>query len=335
MASMTEINVGKGLIKDCGDIISAVYSRCKIAIISDTNVAPLYLEDVKEALKSSGFDTVEYIFPAGESYKNIDTYNSILEFLASSEMTRTDMLLSLGGGVVGDITGFAAATYMRGIPYVHVPTSLIAMVDSSIGGKTAINLDAGKNLCGAFYQPLAVICDTETLGTLPDEYMKDGLGEVLKYDILGKISSLTDIDKIIEESISAKMFYANGDVEDWNNRRFLNLGHTIGHAIEHASGYTVSHGNAVAIGICTMARACEALEIAEPGTASKVESLATDLGLPTSTDISVDDLYSAILLDKKRSGETIDIIVPVSLGKCEIRTFLIKELQDLLRLGVN
>ncbi len=364
MASVVKIHaenpyqshIGLGLLKSCGDIISAVHPLCKIALISDTNTSPLYADDVIRSLKTVGYDVVQYVIPSGEGNKNINTYYTVLEFLADNEITRSDMLVSLGGGVVGDLTGFAAATYMRGIPYAHIATSLLSMVDSSIGGKTGLNLQSGKNLCGAFYDPIAVICSIETLETLPRANFEDGIGEVFKYALLGNERILKvlqgvaenydpaslyfnlrpHIEEIIEESILTKVSFVVSDPLDKGSRHYLNLGHTIGHAIEHSSRYSISHGRAVSIGICSMARAAEELGMSEAGTADKIISLASSIGLPTTCPITSNkDLYNSILSDKKRNGISIDIIVPVSLGKCEIKTIPIQNLQEILRLGVK
>ncbi len=242
---------------------------------------------------------------------------------------------------------------MRGIDYVQIPTSLLAMVDSSVGGKTAINLESGKNLCGAFWQPISVICSVDTLETLDKKFFDDGIAEIIKYGMLGneKILKILQscvqnydnlyialkpfLEEIIEESINTKISYVKDDVTDTSRRQFLNFGHTIGHAVEHSSRYAIPHGRAVAVGMCSIAKAGEKLGITEEGTANKLTALTRQCGLPTSTIISPKDLYNSALSDKKRRGETINLIVPISFGECQIKTFKIDEFLKIITLGVE
>ena len=263
-----EVLIGHGLINDCGELCRGVLAESvKAAVISDDNVAPLYLERVKAALEKAGFAVVSFVFPHGESSKNGGTYLEILNFLAENQITRTDALIALGGGVVGDITGFAAATYLRGIRFVQIPTSLLAMVDSSVGGKTAIDLPAGKNLAGAFCQPELVICDLDTLDTLSDAFFTDGCAEVIKYGILKDEALFAHLEEkaqgfdreyVISRCVELKRDYVTEDEFDTGLRMMLNLGHTVGHAIEKLSAYSVPHGSAVAMGMAIIARACAA-----------------------------------------------------------------------------
>lgn len=347
------VTIGTDLLPKCGEIISSVHAPCRVALITDFTVGAIYTNTVADSLKKEGFEVFIFAFYAGEASKNMENYGKILEFLADNEITRSDIIVALGGGVVGDLSGFAAATYMRGIPYVQIPTTTIAMVDSSIGGKTSIDLEAGKNLCGAFWQPIAVICSVDTLSTLEKRYFDDGVAEIIKYGMLGNekiLRILNDciatqsnsyhalkpfLEEIVEESINTKISFIESDVHDNGRRQFLNLGHTIGHAVEHASRYAFSHGQAVAIGMCAIARAGEAAGITEEGTAKYLEQLAQGVGLPISTIISVDDLYNSALSDKKRRGKEISLIVPVKIGKCEITKVSIEELKHILDLGVK
>ena len=253
-----EVIIGSGLLLSAGEKIRAVAPKAeKAAIVSDDNVAPIYLEKVEKSLQAQGFQVCSFVFPHGEGSKNGRTYLEILNFMAANHISRSDLAIALGGGVVGDITGFAAATYLRGIKYVQLPTSLLAMVDSSVGGKTAIDLDEGKNLAGAFCQPELVLCDLDTLQTLSPDFFTDGCAEVLKYGVLGdrvlfdhlkERGQDFDREYVISRCVEMKRDYVCEDEFDNGVRRKLNLGHTIGHAIEKCSDYTIPHGHAVAAG---------------------------------------------------------------------------------------
>lgn len=232
--------------------VKKVFCGEKIAVITDENTSSLYFSAVKAAL--SGFETVEITFAAGEKSKNIDTYYKILRALAENGFKRGDCVLTLGGGVVGDVGGFAAATYMRGITYIQCPTTLLADVDSSVGGKTAIDLPCGKNLVGAFYQPSLVYINIDCLNTLPEREIACGMGEIVKYAFLDRSITIDDIRRenyavLIEKSITIKARIVSKDELDSGVRAALNLGHTVGHAIESLSGYSLSHGLCVAKGI--------------------------------------------------------------------------------------
>ncbi|MCQ2460830.1 MAG: 3-dehydroquinate synthase [Clostridia bacterium] len=347
------VNIGTDILKNTGEIIGAIHSPCRVAFITDFTVGTYYTNTVVDSLKDSGFEVYIFAYPAGESSKNMETYEKILEFLADNQITRSDLIVELGGGVAGDLAGFAAATYMRGIDYVQIPTSLLAMVDSSVGGKTSIDLESGKNLCGAFWQPISVICSVDTLETLDKKFFDDGVAEIIKYGMLGneKILKILHscvenhdnlhfalkpfLEEIVEEAINTKISYVKDDVLDTGRRQYLNFGHTIGHAIEHASRYAIPHGHAVAVGMCSMAKAGEALGITEEGTANKIKALVRECGLPTSTIISPKDLYNSALSDKKRRGENINLVFPISFGKCEIKSVKIDELLNIITLGVK
>ncbi|MBQ6312177.1 MAG: 3-dehydroquinate synthase, partial [Lachnospiraceae bacterium] len=250
------VMVGEGLRTQAGKMIAdTLPEAASTAIISDSNVAPLYLEQIKDTIEQAGLSVYSKVIPAGEASKNLSVYSEILSFLAEQKLTRSDVIIALGGGVVGDLAGFAAATFLRGVPYVQIPTSLLAMVDSSVGGKTAVDLPAGKNLAGAFYQPSVVICDPEVLHTLPDSYLRDGCAEVIKYGVLEDemlFSRLMtegicfDRVSVISRCIEIKAHYVAEDEFDQGLRQKLNLGHTFGHAIEASSHFAVTHGQAVA-----------------------------------------------------------------------------------------
>lgn len=338
-----DVKVGKGLLHTIGTEVAAVSKAAVVAIISDSNVWPLYGQIATESLESAGFSVISHVFPAGEQSKNAENYLEILNFLAENYVTRTDCLVALGGGVVGDITGFAAATYLRGITYVQVPTTLLAAVDSSVGGKTAIDLPAGKNLAGAFYQPAVVLCDTDTLDTLSGDVFRDGCAEVIKYGILydeALFARLTaekldfDRESVIARCVEWKRNVVQEDEFDTGARMKLNLGHTIGHGVESGSNFTISHGCAVAIGTAIAARAAAAYGICSQETAQTIVNTLASFGLPTHTDFTSQALMDAALSDKKRSGGAIRLIVPERIGQCAIHTAPIEEVKPFIEAGL-
>ena len=335
--------IGEHLLDDIATHILKIHSPCKVAIISDSNVYPLYGSLIKTNLEEAGFTVLTYAFPAGEASKNANTYFSVLEFLAKNQITRSDLLIALGGGVVGDLTGFTAATYLRGIPYVQIPTSLLAMVDSSVGGKTAIDLDCGKNLVGAFYQPSLVVCDSRALNSLPEKVFLDGCAEVIKYGILfdeelfchlQKHCLLFDREFVIARCVELKRDIVCLDEFDTGERQKLNLGHTIGHAVEAISNFSISHGHAVAIGIGVVARAAASIGICEITAKDKIIQILDAFGLPSNTSFSANSLFLASLTDKKRSGEFVNLIVPEAIGRCIILKKPISELETLIKAGL-
>ena len=316
-----DIKIGAGLLSSIGVEAKALGKAEQVCIVSDSNVGPLYGQAVASALTAEDFQVTQFVFPAGEASKNGLTYLSLLDHLASHKLTRSDLIVALGGGVVGDLAGFAAATYLRGIRFIQVPTTLLAAVDSSVGGKTAIDLPSGKNLAGAFYQPSLVLCDTLTLNTLSEAVFRDGCAEVIKYGILydeGFFSYLAqtgpDFDRewVIARCVEMKRDVVAEDEFDTGARMKLNLGHTIGHGIERCSGYFLSHGIAVAIGMAIVARS---------GKCTDTERILTTLqkfNLPIHTEYSAPELYECALSDKKRSGGTVNLIIPAAIGDCRI-----------------
>ena len=283
------------------------------------------------------------MFPAGEESKNGETYLKLLNFLAGHRLTRSDCLVALGGGVVGDMTGFAAATYLRGVDYIQVPTTVLAAVDSSVGGKTAIDLECGKNLAGAFYQPRLVLCDIDTLNTLPEDIFRDGCAEIIKYGVLydpalfshlqTKLLSF-DREAVIARCVELKRDVVAADEFDRGERQKLNLGHTIGHSVEANSHFAISHGKAVAIGMAIVSRASAKRSLCAEETAAAIETLITDFSLPTQTADSAEELYRIALSDKKRFGGTVNLIVPVEIGNCIIHTVTTQELKTFIEAGL-
>ena len=321
------VHIGEGLLNHLGEYAAAVHKICKVAVISDTNVWPHYGQTAKNALEKSGFNVINYIFPAGEASKNGTVYLDILNFLAEAQLSRSDLLIALGGGVVGDMTGFVAATYLRGINFIQIPTTLLAMVDSSVGGKTAIDLPAGKNLAGAFYQPALVLCDLKTLNTLPMDVLRDGCAEVIKYGILydnDLFSHLSekamnfDRESVIARCVELKRNVVAEDEFDHGNRQKLNLGHTIGHGIEACSQYNISHGSAVAAGMAIVARAAMLHNYCDAHCTNQILHILNAFGLPTNTIYDAEALYKCALSDKKRAGGIVNLIVPKNIGDCYI-----------------
>lgn len=338
-----DVHIGTHLLDGIGTYAAALKKSAKAAIISDSNVWPLYGQTLVKSLQDSGFETVHYTFPAGEASKNGETYLSILNFLAENRLTRSDLLIALGGGVVGDITGFAAATYLRGIAYIQVPTTLLAMVDSSVGGKTAIDLPAGKNLVGAFHQPSLVVCDIATLDTLPEPIFRDGCAEIIKYGVLYDASLFAhlaekglsfDRERVISRCVELKRNVVAEDEFDTGARQKLNLGHTVGHGIEKQSSFTVSHGQAVAIGMAIVSKAAAAAGICENQTYHQILSILSKFGLPAKTDCTADMLSDSALSDKKRSGGTVNLIIPKKIGNCIIQPTPVTELKTFLEAGL-
>ena len=337
-----DVRIGRGLLDDCGRQIAERVRCASAAVVTDDTVYALYGERVCASLEAAGVRTVCYVFPHGEKSKNLLEYAKILNFLAENRVTRADALIALGGGVTGDLGGFAAATYLRGIPFVQLPTTLLAAVDSSVGGKTAIDLAAGKNLAGAFLQPTAVLCDTDCLRSLPAAVFADGAAEAIKTGVLSgetlfslfEDGTLTDAPtEIIARCIRYKAGVVERDEKERGERRKLNLGHTVGHAIEKCSGYAIPHGHAVAAGLAVMARASERLGWAEPGVSARIAACLEKNGLPTGTDYPAEALAKAALADKKRSGDSITIVVPRAIGDCELKRIPVTELLPIIAAG--
>ena len=300
----------------------------KICIVTDSNVAPLYLEEVRAALSGCCKAVSVFTFPAGEENKHLDTVRNLYEHLILEHFDRKDMLAALGGGVVGDITGFAAATYLRGLDYLQIPTSLLAQVDSSVGGKTAIDLPGGKNLVGAFKQPVAVLCDLDTLDTLPKMFLADGMGEVIKYGMIRdeKLFELLEqhnlenvssaMDEIVPTCIDIKRDVVEQDEFDTGERMILNFGHTLGHAVESYYHYeTYTHGSAVAAGMCMMTE-----KTCTPELYVRLCDCVKAYDLPTEVPASLSELVPLCGNDKKRASAALRFIVCETIGKAEIRS---------------
>ena len=348
-----EVRIGAGLLDTLGDAVRSCTKARRCVLVAGENVSSLYGERAAESLRRAGLEVHAVTFPSGEETKCLRYYGELLEFMASHKLTRSDCAVALGGGVTGDLTGFAAATYQRGIDYIQVPTTLLAAVDSSVGGKTAIDLPEGKNQVGAFWQPGLVLCDTETLSTLPERELRAGMAEVIKYAVLGNpeffrelqeaagdtagdaagvpndgttgeataITSgtgmeLKSIEHIIETCVRMKAEIVREDETDRGRRRLLNLGHSFGHAVESRSSYQLLHGEAVSIGMAMICRAAVRLKYLEPSLCENIIGLLRAHGLPTENPYAPGELVETMLLDKKFSSGKLTLIVPEGVGSC-------------------
>ena len=316
------VTKGDSIMLVCGDIVSA-----------------LHADRVTAALEAAGYRVTSFVYPHGEQSKTPETYFALLNALAEAGMTRSDTIVALGGGVTGDLAGFAAATYQRGICYVQMPTTLLAAVDSSVGGKTAIDLPAGKNLAGAFYQPAMVLCDLDALATLPEDVFTDGCAEVIKYGVIWDEALFEQLrggikehlEQVIARCVTIKAEVVNQDEFDNGLRGILNFGHTVGHAVEKCSAFGVSHGSAVAIGMVIVSKAAALAGICDGSVFDRVLALVSDYGLPTKTTYEPDALLQAMLSDKKRAGAKISLIIPEKIGKVRIEKMGLEDMDAFLR----
>lgn len=337
-----DVLVQRGGLDDLGTEAARVLKPGKAALVTDDRVFPHYGGRARQALESAGFSVTPIVIPHGEQHKTLDTLGTVLEALCDAHLTRSDCIVALGGGVVGDLAGFAAAVYLRGIPYIQVPTTLLAMVDSSVGGKTAVDLPGGKNQAGAFYQPSLVLCDPAVLDTLPEEEFRCGCAEIIKYGLLGNepfFRSLqrtpirNQLETVITTCVQMKRDVVAADEFDRGVRQKLNLGHSFGHAVEQCSGFTLLHGQAVAIGMAAITRAAFARGICSRETLEDVLSILRAYDLPTETSYPLDELARAALSDKKMAGGTMHLIVPEAVGRCRIQAIPAGELRDWMASG--
>lgn len=339
-----EVLIGSGLLENAGEYISAAIAAKKVAIVTDDTVDALYSDTLARSLEKSGFEVCKFVFPNGEGSKNIATYSAMLEFMAENRLTRSDCIAALGGGVVGDMAGFCAATYLRGIAYVQIPTTLLAMVDSSVGGKTAIDLKYGKNLAGAFYQPSLVLADTDTLNTLKAETFSDGMAETVKYgilfdreffDFLMNNEAKENLGYIVEKCVCFKRDIVSEDEHDRGLRGLLNLGHTVGHAIEKCSDYTVSHGSAVAVGTVVIATGAYKAGLCKSDLSDEIIKILKKYSLPVKTDFGSDELCEACRSDKKSDGDGITLVLPEEIGKCRLYKTDFATLGEIIKKGIS
>ena len=332
----SDILIGQGLLDEAAEQCAAVFSPSRVHIVTDSNIAPLYLEKLE---KQFTLPVSHTIIPAGEEHKRLSTVETIYHDLLSNGMTRKDLIIALGGGVTGDITGFAAATFLRGVALCQIPTTLLAQVDSSVGGKTGVDLPEGKNLVGAFYQPRLVLIDPNVLTSLPDRVFSEGMGEVIKYGCISnpailEMSAAPDykenIENIIYECVKIKRDVVAVDEHDTGLRMILNFGHTIGHAAEKLGNYVdLAHGEAVAIGMVAAMRLSN--QMGAPVDHVPMLTIALqNAGLPTELTYEREAIYSALLSDKKKFGGTVNFILVRELGKAEIVPIDAEELHQLI-----
>lgn len=327
-----EVRIERGLLREAGPLCASLLSGRRAALVTDENVARHWLAPVRASLEAAGFAVTPAVLAPGERTKSPEVLVGLLERFAEVRLSRADVVVALGGGVIGDLAGLAAALYMRGVACVEAPTSLLAMIDSSVGGKTAVNLRAGKNLMGVFKQPKLVICDPAALSTLPREEWANGMGEAVKYgaiaggelpQLLGSLSpcgeASASLDRLIARSVEIKRDVVEADEREGGLREVLNFGHTPAHAIELLSGYRAAHGAAVAAGMAMMVRGASAAGECEPHMLAELLALLERWGLPDRTNAPVDAMIEAAKRDKKARGEGVTVIWPLGWGRVERR----------------
>ena len=338
-----DVMIGHGLLSYAGELVSERIKGGKALLVSDDVTSRLYADTVADSLKAAGFDVATFVFPHGEASKSWSMVGDILSKAASEALTRSDFFISLGGGVCGDMTGFAAAVYLRGVPFVQIPTTLLAAVDASVGGKTGVDLAAGKNLAGAFHQPACVIFDPDVIKTLPKEQIDEGKAEIIKhavlaggrlYEIASRGALLDDIEEVVALNVEIKRDYVQADPYDTGCRQLLNFGHTIGHAIEKCSNYTVPHGQAVAMGMVAETKAFIKLYNEKSEILQIIKSLLEKNSIKYDIPYTAKELTQAAIHDKKMASGKLNIIAPVGIGNCQLRSIPISRLEEYIESGV-
>lgn len=324
------ILIEKGILNRLGEEIKKIYKGQKIFIITDENVNKHYGEVVENSLNSVGFKTRFIVLKPGEETKSFNTLPKIYKELLDFKLTRAELIITLGGGVIGDLGGFAASTFLRGVPFVQVPTSLLSQVDSSVGGKVAVDLEEGKNLVGSFYQPKAVIIDPNVLNTLSEKFFKDGIGEVIKYGCIkdrdffymlnglkNRAEFMDKIEDIVYNCCNIKRKVVENDEKDLGERMLLNFGHTLGHAIEKYYNFTgYSHGEAISIGMYIITLLSEKRGITKQGTAAQIKEILLNYGLPYEVELNDNQaVIDTIALDKKNIGNILKVILIKDIGE--------------------
>lgn len=334
-----EVLVAEGLLQEAAARITALPQKPgKVFLVSDQRVYPLYGPRLEEDLSAAGFDPhfCRFVPPAGEAAKSLGVYQQLLSAMVQAQLSREDLVIALGGGVTGDLTGFAAASYLRGLPWVQIPTTLLAMIDASVGGKTALNLPEGKNLLGAFHQPAQVLCDPALLATLPAEEIKNGMGELIKTAFLDEAlwerleawEGTLPGAELIARAIQVKAALVAQDEADRGPRRLLNLGHSIGHAIEGVSSYQIPHGQAVAMGMRSITRAAVRQGLCEGSALARLEAMLARHHLNQENPFKAADLLPYMKRDKKAGGGRLTLVIPRLIGGCELRKVSWAELPD-------
>lgn len=338
-----DVIIGDGVLSSIGELLPG-QRQCVAALVADDIVDRLYGNIVTDALQENGYTVYRFVFPHGEENKNMTQLANLLSFLAKTHLSRSDIIVALGGGVTGDLAGFAAAIYLRGIDYIQIPTTFLAAIDSSVGGKTAVDLPEGKNQVGAFWQPLAVVCDTATFATLPKDVFIDGTAEAIKYGVLADQQLFfllagaefnDQLKMIIRRCVEIKGDFVHADERDTGARQLLNLGHTVGHAIEQCSGYAIPHGHAVATGMAVIAKAAAAAGICQEQVAQSIEQALVNNNLPVHCTYPLEKLVEVIATDKKRRGDTISLVVPEQLGKCRLHDLNLAALASFIAPGLK
>ena len=335
-----DVVIGNGLLSQAGSLIAETVKGRKAVVVTDDIVNDLYAEKLIKSMTDAGFTVDLFVFPNGEESKCHKTLIELYDFLAEKNITRSDFLVALGGGVAGDLTGFAAATYLRGIDYVQIPTTLLAQVDSSVGGKTAVDIGAGKNLVGAFKQPDIVIADIDTLDTLSEEIFTDGMGEVVKYGMIwskelfdllktGKVKE--NLAKIVEQCVDIKRQVVETDEFDTGLRMILNFGHTLGHSIEKYYNYHgFSHGKAVSVGMYLITTIGEKAGLIKDNISQELKACLTANNMPYESETPAEALFSGAVNDKKRFSDTISIILCREIGKADIVKMNINDFKNMI-----
>lgn len=340
-----DIIIHNGIINSCGQYIKQAAKGRRVLVVTDSNVEKLYSNAVLTSLKNCGFETGLFVFEAGEQSKNLTTIEKMLDSMCEFGLTRSDLVVALGGGVCGDLAGFAAAIYLRGIDFVQIPTTLLSQIDSSVGGKTGCDLKAGKNLAGAFHNPILVLIDPETLNTLPPRFFNDGMAEAVKYGciksekLFGKLETQNPkafLPELIKECIEIKKDIVERDFKESGERMLLNFGHTLGHAIEGYYNYQhITHGEAVSIGMAMVTNAAESQGLCKPGSFNRLKACLEKYSLPVETAVPLKDLINFCLSDKKRRGDSINLVLIKEIGQSCIHTIKADQLYNFLKGGAN
>ena len=336
------IQIERGCLQRAGQIILDTFGQRKVAVVSDETVFRLYGSQLMTSLEKAGLNPCSYAFPAGERSKTFATVTEIVTLLAEQQLTRTDLVLALGGGVVGDTTGFASSIYLRGIGYIQMPTTLLAAVDSSVGGKTGVDLPQGKNLVGTFWQPSLVLYDPNFLQTLPGNRFAEGIAEAIKHGILADPELLNllveddvqaKMDEIIARNVGIKADFVRRDPFDNGDRQLLNFGHTFGHAIEKKSNFQISHGAAVATGMVMATRVAVKRGLVSEVLLNRLLGLLDRYNLPTNCKYAPEELAEIALSDKKRRGTELKFVLPRAVGDCILYPVPIDQVEEIFREG--
>lgn len=335
-----DVRIGAGLLDQAGVLCGEVLRAERVALITDSTVGALYAPTVEKSLRAAGFSVSRFTFPAGESRKTLTTVSSALSFLSDCRLTRKDAVIALGGGVVGDLAGFVAAVYLRGIDFIQIPTTLLAAVDSSVGGKTGVDLPGGKNLVGAFWQPSLVLYDTDTFATLDHDLILDGTAEIIKtaairdpefFAFIETHEIADHVDSIVARCVRIKGSVVEADERESGLRKILNFGHTMAHAIELASDYTISHGKAVADGMNLITAASERHGLTPPGTAERIGTLIAEKGFVRTTETPLEELCRLAGTDKKTQGNRISLVYLEDIGRAATTDVLLKDLYEFMK----